>query len=415
MPALAVLVLLTVPSSVIEVGDDSPLVLLIAGALARNPGLRAARESVEEARSRPPQARALPDPVLSTTYVNDGWGLSLGQSEFTTLGFLWSQDLPYPGKRRLRGDMREREAGEMEQRAERARLDLVAAVRRAYHDLIHARELLELQREQEGLAVQVASVARERYAVGQGGQQDVLRAQAEVTRSRRLRAEQAADEVGRLAELNRLRGVAPDTPFPTPGHPEVRPREVDEEALREWVMWRSPELAAARLVLERDRLGVDLARKEGRPDFTVHGGYMNRGGLDGMWQVGVGLRLPLWRSKVESGVAEAEARVRASEQRVESVRLALWARTRERLARARPTEEAAILVSRGLVPQDRQAYEAALAGYQSGRAPFTSVLDALATLFRDRAEELTFRSAHQLVKGELDALSLEPPRGAMER
>ncbi len=353
--------------------------------------------------------------MLSAGYVNDGWGLSLGQSEFTTLAFVWSQDLPYPGKRRLRGDIREREACEMEQRAERARLDLVAAVRRAYHDLIHAREVLELQREQEILAVQAADVARERYAVGQGGQQDVLRAQAEVTRSRRLRAEQAADEVGRLAELNRLRGLPPDEPFSTPGHPEVRPLEVHEEALRGWLMSRSPELLAAQIVLERDRLAIDLARKDGRPDFTVQGGYQNRGGLDGMWQVGLGLRLPLWRSRINGAVAEAEARVRASEQRVEAVRLSLWARTRERLARARATEEAAILVSRGLVPQDRQAYEAALAGYQAGRVPFMSVLDALAALYRDRAEELAFRSEHQLVKAELDAMSLEPPaRGGME-
>jgi outer membrane protein TolC len=394
------------PPSVIDVGDDPPLVALIEEALGRNPELLAVRESVEEARQRPAQARALPDPVLSTTYVNDGWSLSLGEREMTTLGFFWTQDLPYPGKRRLRGDMRERETAEMEQRAERARLDLVAAVRGAYHELIHAREVLELQREQEVFAVQVADVARERYAVGQGGQQDVLRAQVEVTLSRRLRAERAADEVGRLSELNRLRGAAPDTPFPTPGHPEVRPLEVDEEALRDRVLSRSPELAAARLVLERDRLGVDLARKEGRPDFTVHGGYMNRGGLDGMWQVGVGLRLPLWRSKVEGGIAEAEARVRASEQRVEAVRLALWARTRERLARARATEEAATLVSRGLVLQDRQAYEAALAGYQAGRTSFTSVLDALRSLYRDRADELAFRSEHQRVKAELDALSL---------
>jgi outer membrane protein TolC len=416
MPFFAILALLAVPSSVIDVGDDPPLVALIEEALVRNPELLAARESVAEARQRPAQARALPDPVLSTSYVNDGWGLSLGEREMTTLGFFWTQDLPYPGKRRLRGDIREREAEEMEQRAERARLDLVAAVRNAYHELIHAREVLELQREREALSVQVADVARERYAVGQGGQQDVLRAQAEVTRSRRLRYEQAADEVGRLAELNRLRGASPDEPFTTPGHPEVRPLEVDEAALREQVAARSPEVRAAQLALERDRLAVDLARKDSRPDFTVQGGYMNRGGLDAMWQVGVGLTLPLWRSKVEGGVAEAEARTRASEKRVEAVRLSLWARTRERLARARATEEAATLVTRGLVPQGRQAYEAALAGYQSGRVPFTAVLDALAALYRDRAEELAFRSAHQQVKAELDALSLEPPgRGGMER
>ena len=354
--------------------------------------------------------------MLSVGYVNEGAGFNLGQNEFTTLGVFWSQDLPYPGKRRLRGDIRERESLEAEQRAERARLDLVAAVRRAFHDLIHAREVIELQREQEALAVRAADVARERYAVGQGGQQDVLRAQVEVTRSQRLRAEQAADEAGRLAELNRLRARPPEEPFATPGHPEIRPVDVDVEVLRERVMSASPELKAAILALERDRLGVELARKDGRPDFNVQGGYQYRGDLDGMWQVGFGVRLPLWRSKVKGGIAEAEARLRASEQRVEAVRLALWAATRARLARARATEEAAVLVSRGLVPQDRLAYEAALSGYQAGRAPFSSLLDALGALYRDRAEELGLLSEHQVVKAELDAMSLESPRrGSMER
>jgi cobalt-zinc-cadmium efflux system outer membrane protein len=416
--ALAVLALssATAPPTVIDVRDDPPLVALIEEALARSPDLHAAREMALEAQARPAQARALPEPMLSVGYVNEGAGFNLGQNEFTTLGFFWSQDLPYPGKRRLRGDMREREAEEMGQRAERARLDLVASVRRAYHDLIHAREVLELQREQEALAIQVEDVARERYAVGQGGQQDVLRAQVEVTRSQRLRAEQAAEEIGRLSELNRLRALPPDEPFATPGHPEIRPLDVDHEGLRERVMAASPELRAALLARDRDRLGITLARKDGRPDFTVQGGYQNRGGLDGMWQVGFGLRLPLWRSKVEAGIAEAEARLRASEQRVESVRLALWSRTRARLARARATEEAAVLVSKGLVPQDRLAYEAALASYQAGRTPFSSVLDALGALYRDRAEELGLLSEHQVVKAELDAVSLETPaRSAMEK
>lgn len=416
--ALAVLTFLssTVPPSVIDVGDDPPLVALIEEALARSPELQAAREVALEAQARPAQARALPDPLLSVGYVNEGAGFNLGQNEFTTLGLVWSQDLPYPGKRRLREGMRGREAQEAEQRAERARLDLVAAVRRAYHELIHAREVLELQREQEALRVQAADVARERYAVGQGGQQDVLRAQVEVTRSLRLRAEQAAEEIGRLSELNRLRARPPDEPFATPGHPEIRPLDVDHEVLRERVMSASPELQAALLARDRDHLGIDLARKDGRPDFNVQAGYQNRGQLEGMWQVGFGVRLPLWRSKVAGGIAEAEARLRASEQRVETVRLALWARTRARLARVRATEEAAVLVSKGLVPQDRLAYEAALASYQTGRTPFSSVLDALGALYRDRAEELGLLSEHQVVKAELDAMSLETPlRGAMER
>ena len=60
--------------------------------------------------------------------------------------------------------------------------------------------------EQADVWKEAEGVARARYAVGQGAQQDVLRAQLEITRFEQLRAEQEADIESRLAELSRLVG-----------------------------------------------------------------------------------------------------------------------------------------------------------------------------------------------------------------
>ena len=43
--------------------------------------------------------------MFSVGYTNDGWSPSLGTQEMTTLGFMASQELSYPGKRGLRGDI----------------------------------------------------------------------------------------------------------------------------------------------------------------------------------------------------------------------------------------------------------------------------------------------------------------------
>ena len=56
------------------------------------------------ARSRPAQARSLPDPMLSVGYTNDGWAPSLGARDMTLLALMGSQELPYPGKLGLRGE-----------------------------------------------------------------------------------------------------------------------------------------------------------------------------------------------------------------------------------------------------------------------------------------------------------------------
>ena len=150
-----------------EPAADPVLEALVAEALERNPELVALRESLQGARERPAQARALPDPMLSVLYTNDGWSPSLGERDMTTLAFMASQALPRRGVRGLRAAIAEREVDLAEQQLERARLSVAADVKRAYYALALRRERLELVREQERIWRQIEGVARARYAVGQ--------------------------------------------------------------------------------------------------------------------------------------------------------------------------------------------------------------------------------------------------------
>ena len=121
--------------------DDPVLESLLAEALARNPDLHAAQSAIAAAQTSTERARALPDPMVSVTYTNDGWAPSLGSMPMTTLGFMVSQALPYSGKRDLRAALATSEARQSEPALARARLALEGAVRRAYYGLLLAREL----------------------------------------------------------------------------------------------------------------------------------------------------------------------------------------------------------------------------------------------------------------------------------
>jgi outer membrane protein TolC len=389
-------------------GDDAVLSALVEEALARNPELNAEREELAAARARPAQARGLPDPMLAVGYTNDGVGLTLGAREMTTLGVMWTQDLPFAGKRRLRSDILALDAGVAEQRVERARLSLIAGVRRAYYGLLQARSLSALVREQAELWRQIEGVARARYGVGQGAQQDVLRVQVEVTRVGQSEAEQQAEETVRLAELNRLAARAFDAPLETTSPLTLSSVEEDRTAILERQRAVSPELKAARLSVERARRAVELARRDFKPDFSVQAAYMDRGGLDPMWQASVGVRLPLARERRKNALAEAEARLRAVERGVEAVELQLRYRTDERLAQLAASERAARLYEQGVVPQDRLSVEAAVASYQAGRVPFVAVLEALGTLYADRGAHVRLLAAHARGRAALAEASLEP-------
>jgi outer membrane protein, heavy metal efflux system len=387
--------------------EDVRLAALVEEALARSPDVQEADEAVTAARARPDQARALPDPTVSLNYTNDGWSPSLGERDMTTLGVTGSQVLTWPGKRRLRGAVSVLEADQAALQAERIRLSLMASVKRAYFGLLLARQLQAVIHEQEEIWKEIEGVARARYGVGQGAQQDVLRVQVEVTRIQQQRAEQQAEASIRRAELNRLLARAADQPIETADHLDLVRNPRPQEEILAQVEQASPELRAAATAIERDRLLVGLADKEARPDFAVQAGYMNRGRLDPMWQAGVAFNLPLRRRRLQGARAEAEARARASERRLESLRLQLRFRTEERLAQLETAETLARLYGDGIVPQDQMSVEAAIANYQSGKVPFVAVLEALAAQYDDRSTRLRVLASHQRIRASLDEASLE--------
>lgn len=398
---------LTRPATAQEAPQDPTLEALVEEALTRNPDLQVARQAALAARQRPAQASSLADPVLAVTFTNDGWGPSLGTMPDSNLAVMASQDLPFPGKRRLRAGIAAFEADLVDQQLERARLSVAAAVRRSYYGLLLSRALLGLVREQGELWRHIEGIARARYAVGQGTQQDVLRTQVELTRVGQAVVERETEMVVRVAEINRLLGRPADTPL-APDAALVRVPAADELTVQfERSRRISPELVAARLAVERARLALQLAHKDYKPDFVVQGGYMNRGGLDPMWQAGVGINLPIRRQRRASAVAEAEALVGAAEARVSSVELQLRLRTQERLAQLEAARKTSELYAGGIVPQGEMSVEAARASYQSGRVPFITVLEALSSLYSDRSTLLRLLESQARLRVSLDEASLE--------
>jgi outer membrane protein, heavy metal efflux system len=391
----------------VPAAPDAQLEGLVAEALANNPDVLATAEAVAAAQQRPAQAGALPDPSVSVQYTNDGWSPTLGTMAMTTLAFMGSQSLPWPGKRDLRAAVAATDAAAARQQVERARLTLAAEVKRAFWGLALARETLALAAEQREVWRDAEAVARGRYGVGLGSQQDVLRAQVEITRYEQQRVEQEAAVALRAAELNRLLNRAADAPPPQTPALALRARPAELAGLWAEAEARSPELRAATVAGERERLSAELARKDFRPDLIVQAAYMNRGGLDPMWQAGVAINLPVYRGRRRAAVAEAEALGREAQRRLESVRAQLRYRTQERLAQLAAAEALYRLSSEALVPQARLAYEASIASYQAGRVPFLAVLEALSSLYGDRLGQLRIVAAHERIKAALDEASLD--------
>ncbi len=166
-------------------GDDPLLTALVQEALDRNPDLARANTLVEADKERVPQASALPDPSLSLGIQNDGFRkLQVGTMETSYYQVMLTQPLPWPGKRGLRGEIAKLEVEASRWSSSRARLSLIADVKRAYFGLLLVRGQLDLLDQQELFWQKASDITRVRYEVGQGSQADVLRAQLEQNRLR---------------------------------------------------------------------------------------------------------------------------------------------------------------------------------------------------------------------------------------
>lgn len=367
--------------------EDPVLISILHDALEHNPDLAKSKALVEADRERIPQAKALADPSLSVGLQNDGFKkLQIGEMETSWYQVMLTQPLPWPGKRGLRGEIAGIGADLTTLTVERTRLSLQADVKRAYYGLLLVRGQLRLLQDQATFLEQAQAITQARYEVGQGSQADLLRAQLERNRLNQTRLSLQAEEQVLLATLNRLRGQTEEAPIATTATLEsLQVQGASSETILATAESQSPELKSARLGIRQAEKSLDLAKLDRRPDFAVNAGVMPRGALEPMWQVGFAISLPVWsKQKQQRAVVEQEWRRKSQGSEAVSVKNLLTQRIRERSAQMTGTLANLRIYREGLLVQSEASFQATLAQYEAGRAPFLSVLETLNGWVADR-------------------------------
>ena len=381
---------------------------LVAEALEQNPEIIAMQRSFDMMRARIPQAKALPEPMLSYGYAGNAVPLppfdiqKSDPASARTLSF--TQELPFPGKLAIKGKMANVAAEAEWWNYEQVRLNVVAEVKDAYFDLYYLYKATETIEKNKELLEKFVKIAEASYSVGKGIQQDVLKAQVEVSKlvdqltvleQRKQTAE---------ARLNSLLFREMETPLGRPE--EVKPREFTYSLtdLREMALTNFPTLKAQRRRIDREQYGVELARKDFYPDFNVGVTYFNRPGLPEMYAVNVGVKIPLyfWQ-KQRPAVAEATASAATEKQRLENTTTLLFFRIKDRYLAATTAQRLVKLYGTTIIPQSSLSLESAISGYEVGKVDFLTLLDNLVTLLN---YELSYYE--QLSNEEKAIAALEP-------
>ncbi len=356
---------------------------VIAEALAKNPGIVTAQKRYDALRQRPAQERSLPDPMVSAGYSANGrpWpGAGLGTEPTSNIGFMVSQEVPYPGKRDLRASIASREADAEFEQIEAARLSVISRVKQAYYRFAYAHAVAGVLSRNRELLDTLLKVSEGRYAVGQAAQQDVIKAQTQLSilelQLERVRQQRATRE----GELNALLDRAATRPLGEPEDLQLTAFDHSLDALVAAANEHAPMLRREQLLVERSQLGVDAARREYKPDFALTGGYFYMGAMSPMYEFRIDVKVPLQRSRRAAAVAEQLSTVDAARSAYDSARLDLQGRLQEDFQTASTSVHLARLYRDTVLPQARLALESSMASYQTGAVDFLSVLTNFGTV-----------------------------------
>lgn len=343
--------------------------------------IAAARAQARAASERPAIVSALEDPMVFA---------SLDHVPFMLHGVdaSLSVEQRFPLSKVLGNRRRAAEADADRAKAEvdRVGLDMDLDAVTAFLMLEERRQIAPILNEQRALAEQFVRAASARYAAGTGAQADALRAEMEVARFDG--AVRAITEDIRAAEamLNASLGRSATAEVPDLGNSLVVSLPPPAGAVRRAALDQRPELRAGRAEIRRARAETSVMRSMYAPMAMVRTGpaYTMPDGAG--WMLMVGVSVPIWRSRLSAGVAEAQAMeemarsdVRAMQTMIEGQALV----AREQLLAAR---ERLLALAQQVVPRARQTMQPTLAGYASGQLPLVSVIDAAQALWNAQSE-----------------------------
>ncbi len=404
-----------------SLAGPQPVEVYIEYALDQNPDVRVARKRIEAAAERVPQAASLKDPTLGVTAYPSPVQTAAGEQQ---LSLNASQQFPWLGKLDTQASVAEEETNVARAQLAVVELEVIEQVKRAYYELYFIQKAIGITEHDKTLLMELSAIAESKYRTGAVSQQDVLRAQVEVSNleSQLIRLRQELESA--QAHLARLLHVSPDTPVRALERlpPEHAPQDLDR--LYQQAIAARPELQVQLAALRRDRQSVELARLNYYPDLTASviwnelGDYGLSPVANGRDSVGIGvsMNVPLYRKRLDAGIRGAEAQATATARQYDSVRDRTAAEVKDLFVQANSQTQLIRLFRDDIIPKAGQTLQVSMSAYQVGKIGFLQLIDNWRELLRfqimyQRLEsqlQQTLASLDRVVGGQLQLEAAEP-------
>lgn len=368
----------------------------IRHALAENRGVQAARFNLQALKARIPQETALDDPMVQNTI----WPFPSNGPQYSLMGYMpyelmISQQFPWFGTLKLRGQAAEQEAKAAFYELLAAQLEVVSRVKRAYYNVYFNQRAEAILADNKKLAEDFVVLAQERLKSGTTTLQDVLRAQNVVTDVESELVTNRQELAGAKASLARLLHMSPEADLRTLPELPVSQAPAQVEMLYRLAAAARPELQGRLAEVARDERQVELAKKRYYPNITAGLSYslMTRENnpsplADGRDNIGftVAFNLPVYKKKLAAGVCEAEARAIADARRYDDLRDETYEEVKELYVEAKAKREVLELFRTSYLPRAEDVLKLAANDYRAGNQDFVTLITALRELLTVRLQ-----------------------------
>lgn len=362
-----------------ESPKPAPLAALIEEAKSNDPTIQAAYRAAKAATFAAPQVSALPDPQFTLQQFSVGSPRPFAgytNSDFAYIGIGASQQLPFPGKLKLRGEVADREADTAKAHVEVVLQDEIETLKTTYVHLAYLQQTIGILQRNATLLQQMEQQAEAHYSAGQGNQRDVLKAQLERTKILReismhhqlvgedqatlkrvlRRAQDSADIVTEPLSASFLRYTASELLDKVPG--------------------QNPNVQESATMVRHNQVAVELAQKDFRPDFEISYMYENTDRkFRDYYVLSFSVNFPR-RKPRQAALAQAQVNVQRAQQDEDAQVQAVHAEVQRQYVKVKASEEQLLIYRDGLIPQAQATIQAGLAAYQSGRTDFESLFSS---------------------------------------
>jgi outer membrane protein TolC len=362
-----------------EAGNPTPLSVLIEEAKKNDTAIHAAESAAKAATFAAPQMSTLPDPQFTLQQFSVGSPRPFAgytNSDFAYIGLGVSQQFPYPGKRKLRGLVADRDADAVKAHVEVVSQDEIENLKTTYFHLAYLQQTLGILQQNAALLQQIELQAEAHYSTGQGNQRDVLKAQLELTKILReisMHHQLVGED---QALLKRILRRSQDSSDIVPEPLSATFLRYSASELLDKVRGQNPNVQEDTAMIQRSQTAVELAQREFRPDFEVSYMYENTDRkFRDYYMLSLSVNFPR-RKPRRAALAQAQVNVERAQQEQDSELQTVLAEVQKQYVTIKASEEQLLIYRDGLIPQAQATIQAGLTAYESSRTDFESLFSS---------------------------------------